>query len=106
MDWTSYHPIEDMHSYMDYLEYTFDFVSTESIGKSHEGSNMRILKVCRGGCGGKPAMWIDGGIHAREWISPAVATYMMMELVENDGAHSDLTAELDWYCLIYQGINL
>ena len=56
MDWTSYHPIEDMHSYLDYLESTFDFVTTESIGKSYEGSDMRIAKVCKGGCGKKPAM--------------------------------------------------
>ena len=59
---------------------------------------MRLLKVCRdsAGCGTKPAMWFDGGIHAREWVSPAVATYMVMELVENDDAHPDLTKELDW----------
>ena len=81
---------------MDYLESTYDFVSTESIGKSYEGSDMRILKVCRGGCRDKPALWVDGGIHAREWISPAVATYMMMELVENDNEHPDLTEDLDW----------
>ena len=36
MDWTSYHPIEDMYSYLDYLESSFDFVATESIGKSYE----------------------------------------------------------------------
>ena len=45
MDWTSYHPLEDMHSYLDYLEQTYDFVSTESIGQSYEGSDMRIIKV-------------------------------------------------------------
>merc|ERR1712013_542117 len=74
MDWTSYHPIEDMHSYLDYLETTFDFVTTESLGKSYEGSDMRVAKVCKGGCGNKPAMW-------------------------NDGDHSDLTENLDWYIL-------
>jgi len=99
MDWTAYHPIEDMHSYLDYLEQTYDFVSTVVIGQSYEGSDMRILKVCRGGCGSKPAMWYDGGIHAREWVSPAVATYMAMELIENDAAHPDLTTDLDWYIL-------
>ena len=96
MDWTDYHPIEDIHSYLDYLEETYDFVTTESIGQSYEGSDMRIVKVCRGGCGNKPAMWYDGGIHAREWVSPATATYMLKELVENDADHSDLTESLDW----------
>lgn len=99
MDWTDYHPIEDIHSYLDYLETTFDFVTTESIGQSHDGSEMRIAKVCKGGCGNKPAMWIDGGIHAREWISPASVTYILMELVENDADHSDVTENLDWYIL-------
>merc|ERR1712013_917852 len=77
MDWTAYHPIEDMHSYLDYLETTFDFVTTESLGKSYEGSDMRVAKVCKGGCGNKPAM----------------------EIVENDADHSDLTENLDWYIL-------
>merc|ERR1719348_47444 len=99
MDWIAYHPIEDMHSYLDYLETTFDFVTTESLGKSYEGSDMRVAKVCRGGCGNKPAMWIDGGIHAREWISPATVMYMLMEIVEKDADHPDLTENLDWYIL-------
>jgi len=32
----------------------------------------------------KPAIWIDGGIHAREWISPAVVTWILHTLVEGD----------------------
>ena len=57
---------------------------------------MRIVRVCRGGCGAKPAVWIDGGIHAREWIAPATATWIIKELVENDYKHPDLTENLDW----------
>jgi len=99
MDWTSYHPIEDMQGYMQYLADNFDYVSIKSIGKSYKGSDMQVLQVCRGGCGNKPAIWIDGGIHAREWVSPAAVTFMMKELVENDPAHTDLTENLDWYIL-------
>jgi len=99
MDWTSYHPVEDMYGYMTYLENTFDFCQTESVGKSNDGQDMRVIKVCKGGCGNKPAMWIDSGIHAREWISPAVGTWMLREIVENDSAHPELTEKLDWYFL-------
>ena len=42
----------------------------------------------------------DGGIHAREWIAPAAVSWMLMELVENDAAHSDLTENLDWWVQI------
>ena len=65
MTWTEYHTLDDMYTYLDYLEQNFDFVSTETIGQSLEGRDMRVARVCKGGCGGKKAVWIDGGIHAR-----------------------------------------
>jgi len=100
MTWDDYHPLEDMYSFLDYLEATYDFVSTEVIGQSGEGRDMRVVSVCKGGCGNKQAAWIDGGIHAREWISPATVTWMLRELVENDADHSDLTEGMDWYFLV------
>merc|ERR1712121_477352 len=99
MDWTSYHPLDEIYGWFDYLESKYDFIETESIGQSYEGQEMIVLKVCRRGCGKKPAMWIDSGIHAREWISPATGTWMLNELVENDAAHPELTENLDWYFL-------
>jgi len=99
MDWTSYHPLDEIYGWFDYLESTYDFCQTESIGQSYEGQEMIVMKVCRGGCGNKPAMWIDSGIHAREWIAPAVGTWLLNELVENDAAHPEFTEQLDWYFL-------
>ena len=54
-----------MYEYMKYLEDNYDFVSTEVIGQTFEGRDMRVAKVCKGECGSKPAVWLDGGIHAR-----------------------------------------
>jgi len=99
MSWTEYHSQDDIETFLDYLAETYDFVELESIGESYEGRPMRVVKVCKGGCGNKPAMWIDGGIHAREWITPATVTWMMRELIENDANHSDLTDSLDWFIL-------
>jgi len=99
MTWDEYHSLDDIYTYFDYLETTFDFVSTEVIGQSYEGRDLRVVKVCKGGCGNKKAVWIDGGIHAREWVSPAALTWMLKEVVENDAAHADLTETLDWYFL-------
>jgi len=61
---------------------------------------MRVIRVCKGICGNKKAVWIDGGIHAREWISPAAVSWMLRELVENDDNHPDLTSVLDWHFLV------
>ena len=49
---------------MDHLEdiaSQYDFVDTEVIGQSWEGRDLKILKICKSGCGTKPAIWIDGG---------------------------------------------
>ena len=34
-----------------------------------------FFQITNGSDGGKRDLWIDGGIHAREWISPAVAQW-------------------------------
>merc|ERR1711962_76769 len=99
MTWTEYHSLEDMYTYLDYIEAEFDFVTTEEIGQSGEGRTWGVAKICRGECGSKPAVWIDGGIHAREWVSPAATTWMLKELVENDADHPDLLDNADWFIL-------
>ena len=45
MDWTSYHPLDEIYGWFDYLESTYDFIETESIGQSYEGQEMIVLKV-------------------------------------------------------------
>ena len=63
--WQKYQNLSAIYDYLDKLEQNYDFVSTENIGKTYEGRNMTIAKVCKGVCGYKKAVWIDGGIHAR-----------------------------------------
>ena len=45
MTWTKYHEQDDIESYLDYLENTYDFVELEEIGESYEGRPMRVVKV-------------------------------------------------------------
>ena len=56
-----------------------------SIGKSVEGRELRVIKIGKPQSYGipKPAIWIDGGIHAREWISPAATAYVVTQLLGN-----------------------
>ncbi|KAJ4438864.1 hypothetical protein ANN_14817, partial [Periplaneta americana] len=76
-----------------------NLVTLQSIGKSYEGRDMIVIKISSGGSGSRPAILIDGGIHAREWIAPAMALYIINQLVENNAANSDLTDAVDWYIL-------
>ena len=57
-----------------------------------------MLQVGTGGAG-KPAIFIDGGIHAREWISPATVTYLIKEFVENSAQYSKILSKVDIYFL-------
>ncbi len=97
MTFNDYHDVSVFYAYFDYLEDKYDFVSTGSIGLSYEGTDTKVLQICKGGCGSKIGMFIDAGIHAREWIAPATAMYLVQELVENDALHPELTERVNWY---------
>ena len=58
-----------------------------------------MVKICQDGCGSKNIMYIEGGIHAREWMSPAVVTYFINELTVNAANNMDMLENLDWYIL-------
>ena len=75
-------------NHMDYLRclekrYT-DRCETIDIGNSVEGRSLKVIKISSPSSNGKvkPAIWIDGGIHAREWISHSSVQYLIYELVE------------------------
>ncbi|KAH9387858.1 hypothetical protein TYRP_009056 [Tyrophagus putrescentiae] len=77
-------------------------VETITFGQSFEG---RALKAVRIGVPSnntqKQVIWIEGGIHAREWISPAAVTYFAQQLVNryNSGEQEikQLLAYYDFY---------
>jgi len=58
-----------------------DKVTLITIGKSSEGRPLQVLRL-GSGSKSKPAVFIDGGIHAREWVSPAAVTYVVHRMLE------------------------
>jgi len=60
---------------------------------------MIVIKISSGGNGTRPVILVDAGIHAREWVAPAMALYIINQLVENNAANSALTDAVDWYIL-------
>lgn len=57
-----------------------EIASTFSIGSTYEGRPMQVLQL-GAGSGNKWKMWLDAGMHAREWIAPTTAIYIIDQLV-------------------------
>ena len=93
-----------IHGYLKCLDKKYsDKVDVFDIGRSTEGRPMKVIKI---GIPSKdrrvkPAVWIDAGIHAREWVSPASALYFIHQLVEGSTSEQDqfVMEQLDLYIL-------
>ncbi|XP_060520849.1 uncharacterized protein LOC132698674 [Cylas formicarius] len=69
-------------------------VNLELLGHSYEGRELYLIRISSGpGC--KPTILIDAGIHAREWIAPPTALYIINQLVEN-ATNRELYENIDW----------
>jgi len=98
-DWEDYQSHDAMNAFIDGLASSnSDWITTKSIGKTHEGRDMRVIEITKAGPG-KPIAWIEAGIHAREWIASAVATFMINELVNNYEQNKDIVDNLNIHFL-------
>ncbi|ODN02271.1 Carboxypeptidase A2 [Orchesella cincta] len=101
MNWEAYQRLETIHGWMDGLAEKYpSMVTVFDTGNSTEGRPLKVLKISTGEArADKPAIWLDGGIHAREWISPATVTYIANELIMQATRYRNqrLTDAFDWY---------
>jgi murein tripeptide amidase MpaA len=73
-------------------------VRIESIGKSHEGRDIWLLTVTNFATGPaeeKPALWVDGNIHASEVSPSSACLYLIHRLTREYGSHEKITRCLD-----------
>ncbi|XP_004081139.1 carboxypeptidase B [Oryzias latipes] len=70
-------------------------VSKQVIGNTFEGRPMTLLKLGKSSGTTKPSIFLDCGIHAREWISPAFCQWFVKEALETYGSDSQMTSLLD-----------
>uniref|UniRef100_A0A183BY28 Peptidase_M14 domain-containing protein n=1 Tax=Globodera pallida TaxID=36090 RepID=A0A183BY28_GLOPA len=98
-DLNRFHPFESIASYLHLLGETHpEFIKFGSIGKTSEGRDMPFLTLGYPSASKKPALFVDAGIHAREWIAPAVALHFINALINVPRFHS-LLSEVDVHVL-------
>jgi len=71
-------------------------IQFEIIGRSAQGRPIYTLKISNGVFGTKPLIFIEGGCHAREWVSQASVMYLINRLVEDPTTANELLANTDW----------
>ncbi|CAH0591699.1 unnamed protein product [Chrysodeixis includens] len=101
LPYDSYQQIEAINNYIDYIGATYPNVAkVVNAANSFEGRPIKYLKISTTNFEdlSKPVIVIDGGIHAREWISPPTVTYAINKLVE-DVTEPDLLNRFDWILL-------
>ncbi|XP_049549410.1 zinc carboxypeptidase A 1-like [Anopheles darlingi] len=95
-DWTDYQPLEEIHGWLDRLASEHQEVQLLDAGRSYQNRTLKGVKLSYGA--GRPAIFLEGGIHAREWISPATVTYILNELITSEEPQVRAIAErYDWY---------
>ncbi|KAK3086644.1 hypothetical protein FSP39_021310 [Pinctada imbricata] len=69
------------------------------IGTTYEGREIELIHISKGDSPNKKKIFIDGGVHAREWISPAFTLYIIYQLVYNTSNDDvkTLLNHFDWY---------
>ncbi|TKS87691.1 Carboxypeptidase B [Collichthys lucidus] len=70
-------------------------ISKQVIGNTYEGRPMTVLKLGKRSSSTKPAIFMDCGIHAREWISPAFCQWFVKEALSTYGRDSQMTSLLN-----------
>ncbi len=75
-----------------------DLIRLESIGKSHEGRDVWLITATDFKSGPdteKPALWVDGNIHASEVTASAAALYLIHSLVTKYPSDETIARVLD-----------
>ncbi|MCU0869891.1 MAG: M14 family metallopeptidase [Burkholderiales bacterium] len=75
-----------------------DLFSIASIGRSHEGRDVWLVtatRVATGAAEDKPAVWVDGNIHATEVAASMACLWFLQTLARDDGVDADVTRALD-----------
>ncbi|KAL6434374.1 hypothetical protein ACFW04_006055 [Cataglyphis niger] len=95
-DFTSYHTLDEIYKYLDDLAKNSDKVNIIIGGKTYEGRQIKGVKLSFKE--NNPGVFIEGGIHAREWISPATVMYFLNDLLTSNNTDVRALAErYDWY---------
>ncbi|XP_072231718.1 carboxypeptidase O [Leuresthes tenuis] len=82
-DYNKYHPMEEISGWMAQMERDHpEVVTAVEYGQTYEKRTISLLKIGFSTEKKKKAVWMDCGIHAREWIAPAFCQYFVRQILQ------------------------
>ncbi|CAN9498252.1 unnamed protein product [Ophioblennius macclurei] len=82
-DYFRYHPMPEITNWMRQMVKDHpDLVTMVDYGKTYENRTISLLKIGFDTGLKKKAVWMDCGIHAREWIAPAFCQYFVSQILQ------------------------
>uniref|UniRef100_A0A3B1JYE7 Carboxypeptidase O n=1 Tax=Astyanax mexicanus TaxID=7994 RepID=A0A3B1JYE7_ASTMX len=100
-DYTKYHTMDEISAWMVQMETDHpEVVSSMIYGTTYENRSISLLKIGLNSTSPKKAIWMDCGIHAREWIAPAFCQYFVKEILasyKTDTKMNEMFKNLDFY---------
>ncbi|XP_062957606.1 carboxypeptidase B2 [Cynocephalus volans] len=97
-----YHSLNEIYSWIEVVTERYpDMLKKIHIGSSYEKRPLYVLKVSGKEQTAKNAMWIDCGMHAREWISPAFCLWFIGSVTKYYGerTYTRLLSHMDFYVM-------
>ncbi|KAF5272917.1 hypothetical protein FQR65_LT04846 [Abscondita terminalis] len=102
INWNAYFDLETIYAWLESLPGKHPQVTVVEGGVSYEGRKILGVKVSYKP--GNKIVFLEGGIHAREWIAPATVTYILNELLTSTDPRVRAVAESrDWY--VFPNVN-
>ncbi|XP_025947001.1 carboxypeptidase A2-like [Apteryx rowi] len=90
----AYHSLAAIYEELDNIAQEHSsIVSKLKIGESYEKRPLYVLKFSTGGTN-RPAIWIDAGIHSREWVTQASAVWIANKIASDYGSDPSITSLL------------
>ncbi|XP_051889696.1 carboxypeptidase A1-like [Pristis pectinata] len=94
-NYAAYHTLEEIYAWMDtFVASNTHLVSKIQIGTTFENRPIYVLRFSTGGIN-RPAIWINSGIHAREWITPATSLWFANKVASDYGNDASITSLLN-----------
>lgn len=92
-----YHRMEVIHDYLKQISESYpSLTELVELTKSGEGRSVYMLKIGKNIGNSSAVIFVEGGIHAREWIGPPVVLYIIQELLENV-ENSNMIDTVEWH---------